>query len=735
MKKNKRKSSTVSQSANSAGPSRCISEHSKRNSSRQATKGPRHVQPDFDVVSGFEFLSFASLPELEAHIASNELKTTSHTLTVGQKHKSSVEVSSKKISSDEIAPVCSKKSKSNFEQQPNLFIKSNPCSKRVKSKSLGAPAETVVLDDDCDSNLEKSEVIVVGEYIKNGNRISSTITSSTGTCVAAKGNEGKLASPEPESTKAKTETALPPKNIRRREKKKKSSIHTSGCQTRFRIKKKVKQTKNANGKNLEKNIISHRCQKEVLDERKQLFTKDLNFVERLETDVQSFTGNKEHAAPLIVEEEDAEEGQKNTKKARKRPKIEKIEWCARSGGFDSLKKYRLLNKKYTEPPFKKSQQDNSIIQLETTSEGLGNSHLSKISDVSLMYKSVNKCKNENNYNKFIQDNSESDLEDSTLLTKTDHDSSIADDSLEDYSSSDVEFLDSQTSQDKDRMLGNTIVTLTKSDSGEEDVDVSTVTRNDKAVSFLVVGCGAYTTCDGLIGHFSRHPEATTKDTVDVSIQLYASEIAVVMKYAVKQPGYIVKLVSPDRSDIHRITQIPKRLSDRDKVKSVRSFTERKRRHALGHLFNGIKSEVFGNENKVEMYISKQAVLDKAILTIHTLQKEGLELCKKKYLLKQKNEELSNRVRKMRAEKSLDKCIESKELTSAVSKISLEETAKDIEELQEQIGKKSNFWKQFKESKLDSDSDSKLAKNEEKRQVGNLLSYLDIWYSVFLLCRK
>ena len=738
MSKAKRKSLTFSSklqvhNADTAGLSGCSYGHSKKTSPKQASETPFDVQPDLDLVSGFAFLSFASLAELESHLAANEIKTTTLSLSVGQKRKSTIGISSERFSPEDVSRSAknkAKKPKSKQEKQPSEseveFSKSKP-SKRPKLnlKYSDPPTEiTSFTSEEKYTNIFEKISSREDNFVPDRSEVSNlSVTRASDTSGKREGsyleNVMRPAIKKPGS-----------------DKKKKDISQTSSCQTGFRIKKKTKQTGGTHATNIsnkvdKKAVKSLECSEDML-----LCTENLTGFDKLEADVQPCSKNvrniseRKEESRKLKRSQSQVDVQKRNKKPVKRPKIEKIEWCARSGGFHSLQKYRLLNKKDCDPSvtFKNGQQYKTIVKFwKTENEKVILFKEENVSNAETggpdsSWKSESEEGSPNLTHKTVE-NSESEL-DLVFLNKSDIDSSIADDSFEDYSGSDIELSESQESRDKDRMLGSTLLTMTQA-SDEEDVDVLEVGEKDELKSYLVVNNVSHGVCDGPVGHFSRHPEATLEGTVDVAIQAYATEIEVYMKYALMQRGRIVKIITPDIDDSSGVAPISKCLRDPDKVKSVRSFTERKRRHTIGHLFNGIKSQIFSNDGDSEMYISKQTILDKAILMIVTLQRDCIALCKRKVELKKKNEQLVNRIREL-TDKDLteNKTMDSVEFKSGISKVSLERTIREVRELERQLEKKSKFWKQFKEVQLAdvtgsppfTGPDVKLETKQERRQA-------------------
>lgn len=597
----------------------------------EGPSGVSDAPPDLDIVSGFAFLSFESLNALELHIEVNEANTPSISVQVGQKRSHDSRIGPSEGTSGVNSPP--KKSRTQREKKTS----SNANAKQsIKKKTK--PKKGLVTTQECPPNADSHSVPVQkGNYLPNAEGPLETEESAEEISLLCSETVPEdeirevrnpvriLASPEFVETELSTgmcqqhdaqtsSNVIMPKKKKKKKKKKEPHCDQTS-QTMFRIKKKKKTQSTANAP-ADATHFAGGCRKNAADLQKKVpleydagvYMLHTSNIEPKNTCVESCSIAAEPIEDpecADVEEDPLEtefqavdmEGGCHTLTKPQRSKIEKIDWCARTGGNSSLTKYRKLRAR-PQPVILPMVQEEKLSEegeLDSTSSTIGGSDLE--------------------FEDFICD---------VKLGETSH-NETTDEIPKEYLFRNETFVMGQ--ENAEDMSDGT------------DIDIESV---DKVVSknFLVVS-GIKGTVDSPVGHFSFHPERTREGTVDSSIQAYANEIEVYMKCAMLQHGEIIKIMTPDKDEETSVER--KYLQDPDNVKAVRSLTERKRRNVLGQMFINLKMEVFTDLVDKELYFSKQTILTKAIATIDELLKQSKELAPMKSKLIAENTELRKRL--------------------------------------------------------------------------------------------
>ena len=557
------------------------------------------LEPDLDLLSGFAFLSFASLDELESHIENNETSSTAISVNVGQKRKVKDSDGTRGENSGFYVPP-SKKKPATGKKKPTTKKASplttdavvTPRSKTDKVPSVGAFLEDRELSqsipvnvsgtgserNDLSSNVFSEISLLCSETVDLGDEedlreetfkappkaVTNKDVGDGLADLSAAANECKVA-----TEGIGTSCDSTPKKKKKKKRKNEHCDQTS--QTKFRIKKRKKlESKVQDSEGTSK----AKSEKLGNDECPDLPLQD---VENLQ-----FEGSNG---------EDGKETQ--AKSSLSRPKMERS-WSARTIAWPT-KGGSLKNKLNTsEPP-------------NQTKETVENNSLDGVTPIS--------------------SDQEVDVGDETTSV------SVLSD-LSDHSSEADTCFDTSGCF----LLNNKIEKVEKEDleDGKEilDVDVETVGKETRKNFLVVSGVEA--------GHFSYHPGMTKDGTIDTSIQALPNEIDIFLQCAKMQEGEVIKIINPDDfEDLHsNLSQ--KNGRDPVTVKATRSATERKRRHHLGDLFNDMKLEVFTDLVDADLYFSKQAILSKGISTIEELEEESKKLRNTEEKLRQNNEVLKEK---------------------------------------------------------------------------------------------
>lgn len=588
-----------------------------------------NLQPDLDLLSGFAFLSFASLDELETHIEHNEATSAAISVNVGKKRKA--EGSSKRQGDNYglSVPPSKKKAATTAKKKPPKQLTSTlatdaaakpkqgsltDSSPKPKTDQISSVGTTL---DDCE--LSQSTPIDISD---NGSEINeqsspnvfseiSLLCSETvdlgddedlpqevykrpAKAVADSTNRD-VGSGEPDMPTAQvnqiegavegTGTSTDPIPKKKKKKKKRKNEHCDQTsQTKFRIKKKKSESK-----------VSEGTSNVLLDE-----SKNDPFPDHLLQDVENLHGRGGNG----------EDGNKSqVKHLLSRPKTENIT-CARTTVYQGYTKGSSFKSKLN--ALESSSGDRSISSTCDTSEL---SEAKTVENISL---------------------------DGRTPQNKDQETDVGDESTSASVLSDLSDHSSDLEMFIDRcgcfLLNNKIEKVEKEEleMGDEvvDVDIESVGKETRKNFLVVSGIEA--------GHFSYHPGVTKDGTIDTSIQALPNEIDIFLQCARMQEGEMIKIINPDDSDeLHsHFTQNNGR--NPDTVKAVRSATERKRRHHLGDLFNDMKLEVFTDLVDADLYFSKQAILSKGISTIEELQKESKELNNTKKKLMKTNKMLKEK---------------------------------------------------------------------------------------------
>lgn len=569
--------------------------------------GSVHVQPDLDLISGFAFLSFATLGQLETHIEHNEpAKCASVSVDVGQKRKAESSIKPQGNSSELYCPPNKKKTvsaKKKTAKKTSGPLTSDLAAKPKESTLLcidkdGRERFQAVETDVCgrgsemlqqSPNADLEISLLCSETVDSGDEEEILQQEGCGTSMNAFGNRdtwggfaASFSTHVNEDVGVVEGSAMTNDSKPKKKKKKKKSQHCDQTsQTKFRIKKKKKPV-------TEVQDLEGSCNMAVNELKTGKFS-DTAFQD---VDNSSFKDG---------ELDDDKKAQ--TKTSLSRPKFERTK-CARTSIYQvpnrgSYFKSRILGSVLS------SSSNNSAVELPQ-----------------------------------MKNDDKSSL-DGCMPNISDREIDVGDDTrsvsmLSDFSdhSSDIEFFDPNGCF----LLNSKIDKVEKEEflEGEEivDVDVETVGKDTKKNFLVVSGVEA--------GHFSYHPGMTKEGTIDTSIQAYPNEIDIFLQCAKMQEGHMIKIINPDDSyELHsHFTQ--KNGRDPNTVKATRSATERKRRHHLGDLFRDLKVEVFTDIYESDLYFSKQAILSKAIDTLEELKKELSDLTNAKVQMLKQNKTLKEK---------------------------------------------------------------------------------------------
>ena len=563
-----------------------------------------NVQPDLDLISGFAFLSFGSLDQLETHIEHNEANYAAVSVNVGQKRKAEC-FAKPQGNNSELRGAPKKNKAANAKKKPLTKISgsstsglaSKPKESYAPSKDRPASVGTLSVDRECSQserfgggsetlehspNAELEISLLCSETVDLGDEeeilqqevlrmpVKSVADSDRGD--AGDGCAATSSIRDNDNVGVVEEGTKPKK----KKKKRKSEHCDQTSQTKFRIKKKKKAASQiqdlANSSNVK--------------------------VDKLEHDV----------PPVTTCQEVVKGGKVDGKAQSKtlllsRPKFERVN-CARTSIYKgSIKSNNFKNR-------------SSVLG---SSSGINNTAIDLIQARNVDKSSVDGC-TPNSSDREIDVGDET-TSISVLSDISDH-------------SSDTELYDCHGCF----LLNSKIDRVEKEDvhEGDEivDVDVETVGKEARKNFLVVSGVEA--------GHFSYHPGATKEGTIDTSIQAYPNEIDIFLKCAKMQDGHMIKIINPDDSDELHSHFTQKSGRDPDTVKATRSATERKRRHRLGDLFRDMKLEVFTDLLESDLYFSKQAILSKAIETLEELEKEHCDLTGAKTQLIKQNKKLKEK---------------------------------------------------------------------------------------------
>ena len=562
------------------------------------------VQPDLDLISGFAFLSFATLDELETHIEHNEpAKYAIVSVDVGQKRKAEGSIKPQGDTSELHCPPNKKKAAS--AKKKTVKKTSGPSTSDLAAK----PKESTLLctdkdgrelfqsvdtdvcvrgsemlqqstNEDLEISLLCSETVDLGDeeeiVQQDGHRTSVSAFGNSDNRYAGCGYLASFSTHVNDDVGVVEGDAMTDDSKPKKKKKKKSQHCDQTSQTKFRIKKKKKPTRDLE--------VSPSV---AVDELKSGKSSDTAFQD---VDNLSFKDGELDDEAL-------------TKAQLSRPKFERAQ-CART----------------------------SIYQMPNRSSYFK----SRISGSSLSNNSNNSAVElpqvKNDYKSSL---------DGCLPNGSDREIDVGDDTrsvsmLSDFSdhSSDIEFFDPHGCF----QLNSKIDKVEKEEfqEGEESVDVDVETVGKEASKNFLVVSGIEA------GHFSYHPGMTKEGTIDTSIQANPSEIDIFLQCAKMQEGQMIKIINPDDSDELHSHFTQKSGRDPITVKATRSATERKRRHHLGDLFRDLKMEVFTDIYEADLYFSKQAILSKAIGTLEELKKELDDLNNAKVQMLNQNKTLKEK---------------------------------------------------------------------------------------------
>ncbi|KAL9971825.1 hypothetical protein ACROYT_G018036 [Oculina patagonica] len=590
------------------------------------------LQPDLDLLSGFAFLSFASLDELETHIEHNEATSAAISVNVGQKRKAEGSGKRHGDNSGLSAPPSKKKAATTSKKKPPKQLTStlataaaakpkqgsltdgSPKSKTDQVSSVGTildvdelsqSAPIDISDNGSEINEQSlpnvfSEIsLLCSETVDLGDdedlpqevykRPEKAVADSTSRDVGGGGPDMSTAQVnQSEGAVEGTATSTNPIPKKKKKKKRKNEHCDQTSQTKFRIKKKKKSESKVQ--------VSAGTSNVLLDDSKNDAFPDL-LLQDVENSHGSCgygkDGNKSQVKYLFV-----------------RPKTENIT-CARTTIYQGYSKGNSFKSKLN--ALELSSGDRLISSTCETSSEL--SQAKTVENISLDDGAPNRRDRET-------DAGDESTTASVLSDLSDH-------------SSDLEmFIDRCGCF----LLNNKIekVEKEKLEIGEEvvDVDIESVGKETTKNFLVVSGIEA--------GHFSYHPGVTKDGTIDTSIQALPNEIDIFLQCARMQEGEMIKIINPDDSDELHSHFTHNNGRNPDTVKAVRSATERKRRHHLGDLFNDMKLEVFTDLVDADLYFSKQAILSKGISTIEELQKEAKELNNTKKKLMKTNKMLNEK---------------------------------------------------------------------------------------------
>lgn len=582
----------------------------KRKMKKKDTSKINHEAPDLDIVSGFAFLSFSNIADLEYHIEQTEAKSYSLSINVGAKRK----IRSKTDEKDEISEVV--RSTSKRVRVPSQKILESYATKGVPITELvsgygtkpgklkQSPQEKELSSylhytKDHSSELSNNSFGTNSKTNLTSSDISLECSESINVCVF----DDEECKPMP-SYGISTNTEIV--RVKKPKKKKRSAdISDTSCQTKFRIKKKKKKHQSTDLESSNKPISSS-ATVELCD------TDSITTVSQ-ENSLSEFPDSgiivqNIDTPSVYVHEEDFESPRERYKQMQAtkffdskqhRPKlsnkVEKIDYCARSGGLE------LVGKHHERQSRKREMSDLDSLE-EADSDIQDNDNYCDVSIHS------DHSSSSNEFNADAPPNNQEGL----LCNK----SRI-------FAGSSSIFMSGEESQD----------------DPDVDIDDGIDEPIPSDVNIVKALPGNY-----LFGHFSTYPDKSTEGTIDVSLQIYENDIQLYMNYASDFNGRIIKIITPDNEENKNTnclpnpnsqSGLPKFLQPREYVKAVRSATERNRRHNLGDLFNHLKKEIFGDIT--EYYFSKQAILTKALEVISNTDQEYYELSKERAKLSAKNQ--------------------------------------------------------------------------------------------------
>lgn len=571
---------------------------------------------DLDIVSGFAFLSFSNIEDLEHHIEETEgpeAKSRSLSVNVGGMKR-------------KIQPKSEEKSDSGRNTSKRIRIPSQKilesfATKDIPLNELVTPTSS--LHPKQPSKLKHSpEGKESRSYFNiNNDQLSESATKPygcTNTNKRSVQDDISLECSETIDVCLFEDDELKPlnsanieRNQAKKHKKKKLSadISDTSCQTMFRIKKKKKKRHNVESTSKSppsSTVVNNANVVEITQENSQ---SEL-------TDPKIIVVTVDKPSVFAIEDDDIESAKEKYKQLqatkyfdaklqRQKPsnKVEKIDYCARSGGVNLVERHH------------KRQSKTKDDDLDSTASNQQQSPL------------------------------EIDVQDSC-------DTSVISDNS--YSSNES---NADTTNDQEGLLSNKNRIFAGSSSvfvgPEEPPDESDINIDDDMQDPIHSNINIVKALprNYLFGHFSTYPDKSTEGTVDVSIQIYENDIQLYMNYASDFNGKIIKIITPDQEEIkntnsclpHSLSYsgVPKFLQPQQFVKAIRSATERNRRHTIVDLFNDLKCEIFGDVR--EYYFSKQAILSKALEVISTEDQQCYELSKEKAKLVTKNQLLRKSV--------------------------------------------------------------------------------------------
>ncbi|XP_031560096.1 mucin-3A-like [Actinia tenebrosa] len=692
------------------------------------------LPPDLDIVSGFAFLSFSSIEELECHIEDHEVNTRSLSINVGGKRKKSTPRQQKNliytandsdfVHSKRIRTPSQKVLESYATANLNLYkVKSNVSRelKQTKIRPFPGMKATSTNSSIVDSNFfpNSSDLKERDEYFTPP-KVDLTAEESNASEISLECS-GRIGLFEPKqevypssvsviesvcSTAIGTEV---PEKRKKKKRKRDKSIHDQTCQTMFRIKKKKKDI----GENTVNSIKSEEKQIESpssflkIEEEKKEISIPSNFLRKdacqpeitkvvltehekvtpssatMETDA-----NMIEAEVSVIQVEDEIYSPAVPHLQTKRPnihdlkvqrikvsnKVEKIDYCARSGGVSLVERHHERQNKYKQD---ESSEDVSFGQ-QLPSQWENDSRGSSSCDINTGADNLS----ENSGNDSSNNSSYGDQE-AWLNLK----SRI-------FSGSSSVFINSLDESN---------------DTSDIDIESNEPDANKPRIDIVKALPKSY-----LFGHLSSFPDKTTKGTIDVSIQVYENDIQLYMNYAADFEGRIIKIIIPDNEDSKSscylkssyLSGLPKFLQPQEYVKAVRSATERNRRHTIGDLFYRLKVELFNDVR--DYYFSKQAILTKAIETLEQYEVEGQLLESEKNIVGMENKELRSRLNSLLFGKDLDddKLLDLNKVTEHLRTLGIE-----VEIPPEESSKDGKISQETEDNKTDDTSS-----NQQKKHI-------------------
>ena len=603
-------------------------EQKRKSKGKQRSKSSKGVcsTPDLDIVSGFAFLSFPNLDDLECHIEQNEVNTLSLSINVGEKRKIQ-RVNRPKTDTVGVGSVSkrikkpSQKILESYATSDFSITKSRP-GESAKSKRPGKvkpfPEKTVRHTHLLDSSSSSVENEVLegcrsGLYnLEFGSKKTNPITAAEISLVCSERLDVCLFEEEEKlsNTTGNQEGGTvdvgdnPKKKSKKRKRKKDKNINDQTCQTMFRIKKKIKPTNSVRScatssktliQDMDSGLTAITTQKSSQTEG--------NDIVKIGSDTPQTEAN--------INDESNDEVSLLKSNELKAPrskisnKVEKIDYCARSGGFGLVEKHHERQKHHLNSP-----------------------------------SSTASCGQQ------FPCHSENDSKESCYLnTPNDDLSDISGNDTSSTTGSVCELEGVPATKSRCFASSSSVFISSLDDTNDAtEIDVDTEEQSPSlAVNIVKALPKSY-----LFGHLSSYPDKTTKGTIDVSIQTYDNDIQLYMNYASEFKGEIIKIIVPDDEDsktcIPRsasMSGLPKFLQPQEYVKAVRSATERNRRHTIVDLFHRLKNELFDNVR--EFYFSKQAILSKALETLEQTNQENCSLTVQKNRVCRENQKLRKKL--------------------------------------------------------------------------------------------